>query len=112
MNSEVLHSFKYLMEFLPNRYGVFHRIFSKMEKLVSGPTGNASVSFRRLGKLAFKQEPAGKVRVFAMVECWTQWLLSPLHDFVFHLLSKLPSDGTHDQFKPVDRLLKNGHVRF
>jgi len=25
-----------------------------------------------IGKLGFKSEPAGKVRVFAMVECWTQ----------------------------------------
>jgi hypothetical protein len=25
-----------------------------------------------IGKLAFKLEPAGKVRVFAMVDCWTQ----------------------------------------
>jgi len=25
-----------------------------------------------LGKLGFKEEPAGKVRVFAMVDCWTQ----------------------------------------
>lgn len=28
-----------------------------------------------IGKLGFKLEAAGKVRVFAMVECWTQWLL-------------------------------------
>jgi hypothetical protein len=28
-----------------------------------------------VGKLGFKLEAAGKVRVFAMVECWTQWLL-------------------------------------
>lgn len=25
-----------------------------------------------LGKLGLKHEPAGKIRVFAMVDCWTQ----------------------------------------
>jgi len=29
-------------------------------------------TYRSLGKLGFKLEAAGKVRVFAMVECWTQ----------------------------------------
>jgi hypothetical protein len=35
---------------------------------------------RPLGRLGFKPEPAGKVRVFAMVDAWTHWILKPLHD--------------------------------
>ena len=31
-----------------------------------------SMTQRPIGKLGFKLEAAGKVRVFAMVECWTQ----------------------------------------
>jgi len=50
-----------------------------------------------IGKLAFKQEAAGKIRVFAMVDCWTQWLLRPLHRDLFRFLRSLPSDATFNQ---------------
>jgi hypothetical protein len=50
-----------------------------------------------LGKLSFKVEPAGKIRVFAMVDCITQWLLSPLHKAIFNFLRLIPEDATHDQ---------------
>jgi len=33
----------------------------------------------RIGQLSLKEEAAGKVRVFAMVDIWTQSLLKPLH---------------------------------
>lgn len=65
-----------------------------------------------VGRLGLKQEAAGKVRVFAMVDCWTQWLLKPLHLAIFHLLDRLPSDGTHNQLAPILRLIENGHNRF
>nr|UPW42181.1 MAG: putative RNA dependent RNA polymerase [Sichuan mito-like virus 39] len=57
-----------------------------------------------LGKLALKQESAGKVRVFAIVDNWTQWLLKPLHSALFTILRKIPTDGTFDQMAPVRRL--------
>jgi len=58
-----------------------------------------------LGKLGFKLEAAGKVRVFAMVDAWTQWVMAPLHDFVFDILSQLSfNDGTFNQLKPLSRL--------
>lgn len=50
-----------------------------------------------LGKLSCKEEAAGKVRVFAMVDIWTQSMLKPLHDFIFKFLKNLPNDGTFDQ---------------
>lgn len=53
-----------------------------------------------LGKLGIKEEP-GKVRVFAMVDWWTQMALRPLHDLVFKILRKIKQDGTHDQGKAV-----------
>nr|QED42910.1 putative RdRp [Diversispora mitovirus B] len=58
-----------------------------------------------LGKLGFKAEAAGKVRVFAMVDCFTQWLLEPLHKAVFQTLRLIPQDGTYDQVKPLDHLV-------
>nr|UJQ92521.1 MAG: putative RNA-dependent RNA polymerase [Mitoviridae sp.] len=54
-----------------------------------------------LGKLGLKEEAAGKVRVFAMVDSWTQWCLKPLHTELFRILDTFPMDGTHDQLKPL-----------
>jgi len=59
-----------------------------------------------LGRLGFKDEPAGKVRVFAMVDCFTQWLLDPLHKAIFEVLRRIPTDGTFDQLAPVRRLMR------
>jgi hypothetical protein len=57
-----------------------------------------------LGKLGLKQEAAGKMRVFAMVDPITQWALLPIHRFIFDkILSKLPMDGTFHQTKPLER---------
>jgi len=50
-----------------------------------------------LGKLSFKEEAAGKLRVFAMVDCLTQSALYGLHQWLFELLRVLPNDGTFDQ---------------
>jgi hypothetical protein len=58
-----------------------------------------------LGKLGFKEEPAGKVRVFAMVDPWTQALLRPLHDHLFKFLRYIPQDGTFNQLGALYDLL-------
>lgn len=59
----------------------------------------------KLGKLAIKPEAAGKVRVFAIVDGWTQMALKPLHDTLFGVLANIPQDGTFDQAKPLRSLL-------
>jgi len=56
-----------------------------------------------IGKIAIKEEGAGKVRLFAMVDPWTQWVLRPLHKWVFNFLKALPMDGTFDQEKALKR---------
>jgi hypothetical protein len=61
---------------------------------------------KTLGKLGFKVEAAGKLRVFAMVDPFTQWLLYPLHKLIFSILRKIPMDGTFNQLRPVKRLLR------
>jgi hypothetical protein len=58
-----------------------------------------------LGKLGFKPEP-GKVRVFAMVDYWTQCCLGPLHEKLFEILRTISTDGTHDQEAPIRGLLE------
>lgn len=57
-----------------------------------------------LGKLAFKEEAAGKLRVFAIVDSWTQSLFRPLHKYLFKVLKQIPNDGTFDQSASVRRL--------
>jgi len=67
---------------------------------------SSGVTTGSLGRLAALEEPAGKVRVVAMVDIMTQWLLHPLHEALFELLRMIPTDGTHDQLKPIYRLLR------
>lgn len=54
-----------------------------------------------LGKLGLKVEAAGKMRVFAMVDPWSQWLLAPIHKVIFNILKNISTDGTHNQLKPL-----------
>jgi len=62
-----------------------------------------------LGKLSEKQEAAGKVRVFAITDYWTQLVLYPLHKAIFAILKQIPQDGTFNQGKPL--LLLNELLR-
>ena len=59
---------------------------------------------RGLAKLGFKEEAAGKVRVFAMVDPFTQWVMRPIHLAIFTILRGIPMDGTFNQTAPVERL--------
>lgn len=58
-----------------------------------------------LGKLGIREEP-GKMRLFAMVDIFTQWVLSPLHLALFAVLRRIPQDGTFNQVKPVKDLIE------
>jgi len=65
--------------------------------------------FGSLGRVAFKREP-GKVRVFAMLDYWSQSALRGLHEFLLKLLGSLNRgevrlDGTFDQGETVQYLL-------
>lgn len=58
-----------------------------------------------LGKLATKLEP-GKVRVFAMVDSLTQWVLRPFHLYLFkQVLRRIPQDGLYNQVAPAKKLV-------
>lgn len=57
-----------------------------------------------LGKLSLKNEPAGKIRVFAIVDVWTQSVLKPLHEYIYSVLKQIPQDGTFDQSRPLSLL--------
>lgn len=65
-----------------------------------------------LGQLSFKEEAAGKLRVFAIVDSWTQSALKPLHLELFKLLKMFPNDGTFNQdesvFRSMEKMNKSG----
>jgi len=56
-----------------------------------------------LGRLGLKLEPSGKVRVFAMVDWWTQSFMSPIHKWLFKILRTIREDATFDQESAVQR---------
>jgi len=70
--------------------------------LVKTPAAHNKMS---LGRLAYKEEP-GKVRVFAMVDCLTQWILNPLHKSLFEILKGISEDGTFNQEAAVAQVQK------
>uniref|UniRef100_A0AAU6NDL5 RNA-dependent RNA polymerase n=1 Tax=Rhizoctonia solani mitovirus 39-Ph TaxID=3162542 RepID=A0AAU6NDL5_9VIRU len=62
-----------------------------------GLTGNGHSQF------ALKEEPAGKIRLFALLDSVTQSTLAPLHEALFDLLRMIPNDGTFDQDESIRR---------
>jgi hypothetical protein len=73
------------------------KYYELVEKTTSLTDMNAFKKHNHIGQLSRKLEAAGKVRVFAMVDIWTQSLLKPLHLMLTNFLSSLPNDGTKDQ---------------
>lgn len=78
------------------------------------PTGPFKPAFGGItGKLALKDEPAGKIRVFAMVDPFTHWTLYPFHAAIFSILRyHTQMDGTFDQLAPIHgawKLWSKGH---
>nr|UJQ92542.1 MAG: putative RNA-dependent RNA polymerase [Mitoviridae sp.] len=61
-----------------------------------------------LGRLHAIEEPAGKVRIVAICDYWTQVALKPIHDFLFTILAKLGSDATFDQLGVVESYFQKG----
>jgi hypothetical protein len=105
---ELLESFRIVSKYLGK--DIYRGLVSDIEKL---KTFNLEVfdAIRKkkpltLGALALKVEAAGKVRVFAIVDAWTQSLLKPLHNLLFEILRNIPQDGTFDQYAPLRLLVE------
>jgi hypothetical protein len=89
-----------------------HRFLNWLEEGIKISSTFPMLSSGWLGKLGLKDEAAGKIRIFAMVDCITQWIIRPLHDRIFQILRVIPQDGTFDQLAPIKRLIKTGKTRF
>jgi hypothetical protein len=59
-----------------------------------------------LSQFAIKEEAAGKIRVFALIDSISQSVLRPLHDYLFSILRALPNDGTFNQEDSVRRSIE------
>lgn len=62
-----------------------------------------------LGRLSAKVEPAGKIRVFAIADYWTQRIGKPIHQWMEDLLRLLPADCTFDQDLGLRRFIQKGN---
>jgi hypothetical protein len=65
-----------------------------------------------LRRLHALYEPAGKVRVIAIVDYWTQLVLKPLHLWMFQILKLIPQDATFDQEGKLLEFSKRGYSEF
>lgn len=99
-------------------------------KLILGPKGRALLKDRKsfwdsimgmnnpmlrfrtptLSRLHLLYEAAGKVRVIAIVDYWTNFVLKPIHDWMFQILSELPQDATFDQEGRVEEFASRGYT--
>jgi len=61
-----------------------------------------------LGRLHAIQEPAGKVRIVAIADYWTQLCLKPIHDHLFKILRQISTDATFDQTGRVEAYYQRG----
>jgi len=89
-----------VQSFLVSISAYFRKKGVSVELPVKGLNNNfwsTDKSSATIGQLSFKKEAAGKLRVFALVDGWTQSVLDPLHQSLFRLLKSFPNDGTFDQ---------------
>lgn len=69
-----------------------------------GPDVHAPI----LGRLHAIDEPAGKVRVVAIADYWTQVAMKPIHEHLFALLKGIKTDATFDQLGRVNEYFQMG----
>lgn len=82
---------------------------SSWVKPSTGPLDWKTYPFGRLVKL---MEAAGKIRVIAIVDPITQWVLKPIHDWLFSILANIPQDGTFNQDLPIAKLWKQNRGKY
>jgi hypothetical protein len=56
------------------------------------------------GRLHSIEEWGGKTRIVAILDYWTQALLTPLHNTINHFLRQIPMDGTFDQLSIIAKV--------
>lgn len=75
---------------------------------------SSSEESRYTGRLGFSAEPAGKTRVFAIGDYWSQLSLKPIQISLYRTLQSISTDATSDQDKGFSTLIKEstGHPTY
>jgi len=81
-------------------------------KFMTGIDVDFSGLLPEFGRLCSLKESAGKVRTIAIVDPITNWLLKPLHNWLFSILRSIPNDGTFDQERPIKLLMEKSKGKF
>jgi len=101
------------MEFVKQELSIASRSMLSIPKEAEDFPGVGFTDIPMLfGKLVQLKEAAGKVRVIAIVDSITQWVLKPIHDWLFKILKHIPQDGTFNQDAPLERLWKDFRGQF
>jgi len=87
---------------------VYTQMFKLKEEILKGKHWK-DIPVLKLGKLSLKYEPAGKVRVFAISDYWTQLVMKLFHQAMFDKLKYHPSDATFDQLGKVEQFMHKPH---
>jgi len=99
--AEGIGHYRFLRKFINNADGILFP--SHLHSFI--PKNRKAFDDFELGRLCLKYEAAGKIRVFAIGDSWSQWVLKPLHDYIFDLLRTFPSDSTFDQDASLDSFI-------
>jgi hypothetical protein len=92
------------------RLGNLNRINDYLSKFFGMNTRGYRFETPTLQRLHNLYEAAGKVRTIAIVDYWTNFVLKPLHDWMFDILDFLPQDATFDQEGRVKEFSMRGYT--
>lgn len=82
--------------------------YSNKTNMNNDSMNNIGLPHPCLGRLHFIREAAGKVRIVAIADYWTQVCLKPVHDHLMNILGKLSTDATFDQSGIVQSYYERG----
>lgn len=113
---EELHYFntdagRFLYKKYPDIFGPLLLGFPDRRKYLSNLREDMQQPELPVGKIAFIQEPGGKLRSVASPFRIFQWALKPLGDLLYQVARRMPWDCTHDQSaasKPIRNALEKG----
>nr|WBU98341.1 RNA-dependent RNA polymerase [Rhizophagus clarus mitovirus 3] len=81
------------------------RVFKDLLSCIPTPTETIPLDSKlEVGRLHSFDEWGGKVRTVAIVDYWTQMLLTPLHNTINYFLKRIEADGTFNQEKLARRV--------
>lgn len=71
---------------------------------------SSMVDLNGLSQLSCKEEPAGKIRIFAMLDSISQTFLKPLHCYLEEVIGNIPNDATFNQEASVKRSIEKANT--